>query len=330
MFVTIVMAIVLVIGGLVAYSASRASRIGDMHPPSGKFTRVDGIRMHFVRSGPRSAQAVLLLHGASGNLNDMMLALGEPLSKDLNLIAMDRPGHGWSDPIDSPQGETVAEQARYIVGALDNLKIGSVIVVGHSWGGALALTLALDYPDRIAGLVLLAPASHPWSGGIAWYNTIASLPIFGHLFTETLVVPIGEMVMAPSVRTAFTPQDLPEDYIDKAGSALVLRPAAFRANARDLAQLHGIVSAQAARYPQIKIPTVIITGDEDRKVLPSLNARRLAEVIDGAQLIELKGVGHMPHFAAPDVVVVEIERMADELSHPAVKDSIAASTAISN
>jgi pimeloyl-ACP methyl ester carboxylesterase len=322
-----ILAVTLVVGGgMAAYSASRAARIGDLHPPVGRFANVDGGRLHYVEAGPRSAQPVLLLHGNSGNLNDLMLALGEPLSKDLRLVAVDRPGHGWSQPLSSHDAEPVEAQARYIVGLLDELNIDKAIVVGHSWSGALALTLALDYPDRVAGLALLAPASHPWSGGIPWYQTLASLPVFGQLFTDTVVLPFGELVMEPSVRAAFAPQALPDDYVERAGTELVLRPAEFRANARDLAELYDHVAAEAPRYSEIAVPTVIITGTEDRKVSPRLNSKRLADEIASSRLVELDGVGHMPHFAAPETVVIEIERLASELDRPEGGDLSAAST----
>ena len=316
MLVTAIAVVGVLLGGLAAYSASRAARLGDMYPPAGNFTRVDGLRMHFMQSGPRKALPVVLLHGASGNLNDPMLALGERLSHGHRVVAIDRPGHGWSQRTEGPDAALPSDQARYIIGVMDNLKVDRAVVVGHSWSGALALTLALEYPERVAGLALLAPASHPWPGGINWYYTLATLPGLGRLFTDTVVVPFGEMVVKPAVRSSFAPQEPPEDYVPRAGAALVLRPAEFRANAQDVAELVDFLTVQSKRYAEIRIPTVIITGDADGTVSPRIHSHRLAEEIPGARLVELEGVGHMPHYAATDTVVAEIEKMASELNLP--------------
>lgn len=317
MLVAVIAVVVVLLGGLAAYSASRSARIGEMFPPAGSFTRVDGLRMHFMQAGPQKALPVVLLHGASGNLNDPMLALGERLSENLRILAIDRPGHGWSERTKGSEAALPSNQARYIIGVMDNLKVDKAVVVGHSWSGALALALALEYPERVAGLVLLAPASHPWPGGINWYYTLATLPALGRLFTDTLVVPFGEMVVNPAVRSSFAPQAPPDNYVPNAGSALVLRPAEFRANAQDVAELIDFLTIQAQHYGDIAVPTVIITGDADATVSPRIHSHRLVEQIPGARLIELEGVGHMPHYAATDTVVAAIEQMASELGAPA-------------
>ncbi|MEJ8573823.1 alpha/beta hydrolase [Microbaculum marinum] len=319
MLVAVAATVLVVLGGLVGYTLARSQRLGDLHPPAGSFTRVDGLRMHYVEDGPADAPAVVLLHGASGNLNDPMLALGDPLSERLRVIAIDRPGHGWSQRAAGPEAALPSDQARYVIGVLDDLKVAKAVIVGHSWGGALALNLALEYPHRVAGLVLLAPAAYPWAGGINWYYTLATLPGFGRLFTDALVLPFGEMVVKPAVRSSFAPQTPPDDYVSKAGSALVLRPAEFRANAQDVAELVGFLIDQAPRYPEIAVPTVVITGDADKTVAPRLNAHRLAGDIPNARLVELDGVGHMPHYVAADTVVAEIERLAAETREPAAQ-----------
>jgi pimeloyl-ACP methyl ester carboxylesterase len=91
---------------------------------------------------------------------------------------------------------------------------------------------------------------------------------------------------------------------------LLLRPAEFRANARDVAGLKAFVAAQAPRYRQIAAPVTIITGDRDRTVSPTIHSRALAEAVPHARLIILAGVGHMPHHAAPGTVAAEVGRMA--------------------
>lgn len=313
---TLVTAIVLVLvalGGLAAYSASRAARLGEVYPPVGRLARIDDARIHFVDLGPRDGHAVVLLHGASANLRDPLTALEGRLDGSYRVVAIDRPGHGWSQRGDDPDAALPSVQARYVIGLLDELGVDRAIFVAHSWSGALALDLALDYPQRTAGLVLLAPATHPWPGGINWYYTVATLPAVGMLFTGAMVLPAGELLMDRAIHSVFAPQEPPADYAEKAAAALVFRPAAFRANAGDISELLEFVAEQSKRYGEISVPTSILTGTADRTVSPRVHSRALAAQIKGARLVELKDVGHMVQFAAPDAVVAEVDRIAGVL-----------------
>ena len=107
----------------------------------------------------------------------------------------------------------------------------------------------------------------------------------------------------------FEPQAVPDDYLRRAAIALVLRPKAFFANARDLALLRRFIVAQVPRYAGLCSPTIIIAGDCDTMVSPDINARALAAVLPRAKLVFLKGIGHMPHHAAPDIVAAAIDEL---------------------
>ena len=85
------------------------------------------------------------------------------------MILIDRPGHGWSTRA-RLDDSTPAIQGRMIDAALEKLGVGPAIFVVHSWAGALGARMALDYPQRVAGLVMLAPVAYPWRGGVGWYN----------------------------------------------------------------------------------------------------------------------------------------------------------------
>ena len=184
-------------------------------------------------------------------------------------------------------------------------------MVGHSWSGALALNLALDHPDLVSGLVLLAPVSHPWPGdGISWYYRPATWPVLRRLLTWTLTTPAGLLLMKPTLGVVFAPQDPPAAYIERSRIPLVLRPRAFRANAEDVSGLYRFVVRQSRRYGAIRAPTAIVSGDADTIVWTNLHSRSLEREIPGARLVVLPGVGHMPHHAAPDIVAREIEAVA--------------------
>jgi pimeloyl-ACP methyl ester carboxylesterase len=178
------------------------------------------------------------------------------------------------------------------------------------WRGAVATSLALDDPFRVAGLVLLAPVSHPWPGGIAWYYRIASTPMIGPLFARTVALPVGMLLMAPAVTAVFAPQSPPRDYAARVGISLVLQPQNFLANAGDVAGLHAFVTAQVPRYAGIQAPTVIITGDRDVTVSTDIHARAIAELVPRSELIVLPGIGHMVHHVAADRVVAAIDGVA--------------------
>jgi pimeloyl-ACP methyl ester carboxylesterase len=110
----------------------------------------------------------------------------------------------------------------------------------------------------------------------------------------------------------FEPQAVPDDYVRRAAIRLVLRPKTFFANARDLALLKSFIAAQVPSYADLRSPTIIITGDRDTVVSPKINACALAATLPQAKLVLLKGVGHMPHHAAPEAVAAAI----DELTLP--------------
>lgn len=314
--VTLALAVLILLlatfAGLFFYTVWRAALINRRFPPLGRFHLVDGIKSHYLDIGPAEADApvVVFLHGASGNLRDPHHAMGSGLAPAIRQIHIDRPGHGWSArggrAMDSPVG-----QARHVVRMLDALGVERPVLVGHSWGGALALTIAVLYPERVGGLLLNAPVSHPWPGGVNWYYPIAASPVLGFLFTRALTLPVGERKLSCATQKVFWPNAEPPDYAAKVGPSLVLVPPRFRANARDIAGLRDHVAAFAPRYGEIAMPVTLITGDKDQIVLPWVHSDGLERDIAHLRRIDLKNTGHMPHYAAQDLFCAEIERLVD-------------------
>jgi pimeloyl-ACP methyl ester carboxylesterase len=281
--------------------------------PAGRFVPVAGGRLHVVELSPpqpASGPPIVLLHGASGNLEDQRLTLGQALAARRHVILIDRPGHGFSDRPDGTADASPGRQAALVAQALSALGVERAIVLGHSWAGALAAALALDFPERVAGLVLLAPVTHPWPGSIFWYNALAVTPLIGPLFVHALALPLGSLVIGDAIANVFAPQRPPPDYVRRTASRLVLRPAEFMANAHDLAALKAFVTAQVPRYRAITAPTVIISGDRDTVVSLRIHARAVAALIPGAKLIVLEGIGHMPQHAAAREIVAAIDELA--------------------
>jgi pimeloyl-ACP methyl ester carboxylesterase len=280
-----------------------------VYPQQGKTIDVAGARLNVVDLGPRDAKGppVVMIHGASSNLESMR-PLGGLLAQHHRVILIDRPGHGWSTR-DDLKNSTPAMQAKMIDEALEKLGVSGAIVVVHSLAGALGALLALDYPRRVAGLVMIAPVAYPWPGGVGWYNKVVTTPVIGALLAYTITLPLGLVLSTPGARSVFAPQLMPAGFVKNSATLLLLRPREFLANAWDLVTLKAAVTEQAPRYGNIKAPVVVITSDTDTTVSPGIHSRRFAATVPDAKLIVLPGVGHMVQYAAPDVVVREIEGM---------------------
>jgi pimeloyl-ACP methyl ester carboxylesterase len=285
-----------------------------IYPQQGKTIDVAGARLNVVDLGPGDAPGppVVMIHGASSNLGTMR-PVGDLLAKNHRVILIDRPGHGWSTR-DDLENSTPANQAKMIDEALGKIGVGGAIVVVHSMAGALGPLLALDYPRRVAGLVMLAPVTCPWPGGVGWYNKLVTTPVIGSLLAYTITLPLGLILAEPGARSVFAPQSMPAGFVKDSATPLLLRPREFLANAWDLVTLKAAVAAQAPRYGNIKVPVVVIAGDADTTVSPNIHSRPFAAAVPNAKLIVLPGVGHMVQYAAPELVVRETEAMIAEIN----------------
>src|SRR5256714_9279698 len=142
-----------------------------VYPAQGRFVEVAGARLNILDLGPPDAAGppVVMIHGASSNLEAMRRPLGERLAENHRVILIDRPGHGWSTRAHLDQSSP-AMQARMIAESIEKLGLGPAVVVVHSWSGALGALLALDHPERVAGRVMVAPGAFPWGGGGGLYK----------------------------------------------------------------------------------------------------------------------------------------------------------------
>jgi pimeloyl-ACP methyl ester carboxylesterase len=286
-----------------------------IYPAQGERIEVAGATLNVVDIGPRDAPfpPVVLIHGASSNLEAMRKPLGDMLAGKHRVILIDRPGHGWSTRL-CQSDSTPAIQGRMIEEALEKLGVGAVILVVHSWAGALGARMALDYPRRVAGLVMLAPVAYPWPGGVGWYNEVVTTPVIGPLLAYTITLPLGFFLAEPGARNAFLPQTMPENFVTDTATPLLLRPREFLANARDILTLKAAVKEQAPRYAAIKAPTLVISGDVDKTVSTNIHSRPFVAAVAGAKLIVLPGVGHMVQNAVPDLVMREIDAMVVQIA----------------
>lgn len=301
---------VLALGALALHAAQRASDAEARFPPLGSMQTVDGVALHYldhVPSGWAAGDPVLVfVHGASANLRDPVTAFRPALSDHYRMIFVDRPGHGYSQRGEG-EAHSPARQAALIAGLVERLDVGRAVAVGHSWGGAVVAQMALQAPETFAGLVFIAPATHPWPGGVNWYYDVAALPVVGAVFSHTIAPAVASLVAPNGVESVFAPEAPPKDYAQSIGLSLLFRPHSFLANARDVARLKPEVQEAAPRYPQIDQPAAVITGDADTIVYPDIHSAGLERDLPNAWRVDLAGAGHMPHHTRTEAVVREIE-----------------------
>ncbi|MGF1543736.1 MAG: alpha/beta fold hydrolase [Parvularculaceae bacterium] len=285
----------------------RTWRVERAAPPIGELVQVDGERLHLVDEGPRNADAppVVLIHGSSANLRDMRIALGERLAENRRVIAMDRPGRGYSTrPAD---GYRLDVQASLIHGALEARGVRDPIIVGQSLGGAVALAYALKYQSEMSGLVLLAPVSHEWPGGVDWYNHVSGWPLVGSFFNRVVIPFYGPLKARRVVRHTFGDGDHPDDYYRRSGTALLFRPGDFANNASDLRHLKEQIAEMQSAYGDLRLPTAILAGADDTTVSPEIHAANLARQIEDAAVDFLPSAGHALHHTQTARVLAAIE-----------------------
>ena len=295
-----------------AFSAWRTRALERQFPNIGEPIDIGGLRMNsvFVPAGTTAdLPPVVFIHGASGNLRDQMHAFRNRLEGRADLLFLDRPGHGYAER-GGPENAFPDGQAHAIARLMDRRGIGRAIIVGHSFGGAIAASFALEHPEKTAGLLFLAPATHPWPGGIDWYYDLAKLPVIGWLFSHIVAMPAGLLRIEGGTRSVFSPNPCPDDYIAATAPALVLRPKTFRNNAIDVASLLDHVCRIQPRYGEIRTPTVIVTGDTDGIVYEEIHSRGLARDIAGSELVWIRNLGHKPDYVVTDLAIEALEKIA--------------------
>jgi len=316
--VTATLCLLGLIAALAAFTAVETRRIEARYPATGERVPVGDGAIHALDRSAEGEErgAVLLVHGASGNAADMFAALAERLSaQGLRVLSLDRPGHGWSDRVGSPAVSSPVVQAATLRRAAETLGVAEAVVAVHSLGGITGLAMALEHPDFVRALVLIAPVSRPWPGGVAWYYRLGAHPLLGPPFRRLVALPAGMARMRGAVRAVFAPNPAPQNFVEATRLPLVLRPLHFRANCEDVAHAEAAVAALSPRYGAIRAPTEVVTGDSDGVVTAHIHSTGSARDIPGARLTTLAGVGHSPHHVEPARIVeiiLEAERRARE------------------
>jgi len=318
--------LLLIIATGVIHTFLYTARLEKAHPPTGSFKVIDGHKIHYLdivgpslKPSGEALPAVVLIHGASANFLDMKIAMGDRLSKRRRVILIDRPGHGYSErPAD---GYKLDIQTELVHGLLEEIGAGKPIIIGQSYGGAFTLRYALNYPDDISGLMILAGVSHPWPGGIASHYEVGSKNGLGTLLRWTVFPYLGATKGPQYSASTFWPLQPPAGYHDKAAIGLLFRPHEFKNNAQDIAHLLEEVKEMEPYYRQISVPVKILTGTHDTTVSPTIHARKLAQQIPNADFEFVENTGHtLQHSASKEIDAMLAALDADiyKINHPSV------------
>lgn len=303
----ILLLLAIVVCGLVGFAAYTARQVEIADPPRGRFLELDGCRIHYVDEG--AGPPLFLIHGLGGQLRNFTYALVGRLSDDFRVIAVDRPGSGYStrpagaDPRLRAQAEVMAK----VIGAL---KLDRPLVVGHSMGGAIALAIGLDHPECASGLALIAPVTQVVETPPAAFRGLdIRSPLVRWMVAWTLAAPAGILGADRVLRAVFGPEKVPADFASLGGGALGLRPQSFYATSTDMEAINDGFSEMIKRYPTLTVPVGILFGKGDQLLDYRLHGQATKDQVPNLDLKLMEG-GHMLPVTAPDAVAAFIRRMA--------------------
>lgn len=296
-----------------AVAARRSARAEAASPPTGQFVEVGGRRIHAHVSG--EGPDLVLLHGAFGSLRDFTFDLVGRLETSYRVIAFDRPGMGFSEHVaprfsgaTAARAETPAEQSEILAEAARRLGAEKPIVLGHSFGGIVAISWALDQDP--AALVLLAGVAMPWPGELGWIYRWNGTRVGSALLAPLISAWTPESYLENSFGSAFLPQSEPPGYAEHTGTYMPVRLKAFRSTVRQVYHLRPEVVSMAERYDTLTLPVEILHGSADTSVPLIVHSGPFAERVPSANLTVLDGVGHMPHHADPEAAIATVDRAA--------------------
>ncbi|NNE78635.1 MAG: alpha/beta hydrolase [Silicimonas sp.] len=281
----------------------REAAIESRFPPTGEIVNVDGTDVHVLIRG--EGPDLVLIHGAGGNARDLSFALVDDLANRYRVFSVDRPGLGYSDAI-AP--DTPMAQARVLAQATRRLGADNPIVLGHSYGGAVAMGWALEEPS--AGLVIVAGATMPWPGPLQPYYRIFGSKLGGWIGAPLVSAYVSDEQIATTVASVFDPAPIPENYITGAAIPLATRIESFRRSAAQVKRLRPNVVEMSAHYGGLTLPVEVLHGTDDTTVRPEIHAVPLSKTLPNANLTLLDGVGHAPHHVATKAVLDAIDSVA--------------------
>jgi len=280
--------------------------------PDSQFITLDGVRVHYKQTG-QGQPALLLLHGFAASEFSWREVM-QPLAKFGTIIAYDRPAFGLTErPLkwtgSNPYG--AGFQADMVFAMMDAKNVQLAILIGNSAGGAIATLAALRHPERVRALVLVDAAIYSGkssSGVMDWLLRTPQAQRLGPLFVRS----IKDWGMDFGRSAWHDPSKItPEIW------AGYLKP--LKADNWDRGLWDGQRPNQApravglsARLNEIKLPVLVITGDDDR-IVPTENSIRQARELPNARLVVIPNCGHVPHEECPVEFVQAVTDFLDSI-----------------
>jgi pimeloyl-ACP methyl ester carboxylesterase len=305
---TLFLLAILVVAGLVLATLWIAAKAERLVPPVGKFIEIDGNRIHYVDQG--EGRPIVFVHGLGAQLHHFRHTLFGRFGPGYRLIALDRPGSGYSVRARGATGR-LPEQAEIVRRFIETLELERPLVIGHSLGGAIALTLAVEHPEAICGIALLAPLTHLEAGAREKFGALY-IPsrLLRRIMAYTMAIPTSLRYARPTMEFIFAPQVVPADYMAAAGGWLGLRPTHFYATSSDVVAIERDLGRIEGRYGEIAMPAGILFGAADRVIDIRVHGEPMQDRIDRLDFEPVEGLGHMPQFVEPERVIAFIERIA--------------------
>jgi pimeloyl-ACP methyl ester carboxylesterase len=257
-------------------------------PAPSQFIAVDGMQVHLRDEGPRGDPSpIVLLHGTSASLHTWE-GWAQALRGQRRVIRFDLPGYGLTGP--HPRGAYGVEQdyPQFVLAVLDQLKVQRCVLAGNSLGGQIAWQTALFAPQRVDKLILVDAGGFPLeSTSVPLGFRIARIPALAPLMRNVL----PRSVVESSLRNVYgQPERVSSELIDQYYD--LARREGNRA-ALSARMQRGYLS-DASRLAEIKIPTLILWGGQDRLIPPS-HGERFERAIAGSKRVVFAQLGHVPH-----------------------------------
>ncbi|QND65022.1 alpha/beta fold hydrolase [Mesorhizobium loti] len=308
LLVVLLLLAVLGIASLVLATLWIAAKAERLVPPVGKFIEIDGNRIHYVDQG--EGRPIVFVHGLGAQLHHFRHTLFGRFGPGYRLIALDRPGAGYSVRAGGATGG-LPEQAGIVRGFIEALGLERPLVVGHSLGGAIALTLAVEHPEVISGIALLSPLTHMEAGAREKLGLLY-IPsrLWRRVMSYTLAIPTSLRYARPTMEFIFAPQAFPADYMVDGGGWLGLRPTHFYATSSDVVAVEQDLGRLEQRYGEIAMPAGILFGTADRVIDIRTHGEPMQNKIERLEFESVDGLGHMPQFNEPERVIAFIKRIA--------------------
>ena len=271
--------------------------------------KVDGIEIElddrhsvFLASAGSGAE-IVLLHGALATHEDWLAGPFPSLTQCGRVLAVDLPGHGRS-----ARARLEAEprlQGAQIHAALSRLGTGPRVIVGHSFGGLVALAYAEQFPDAVSQLVLLSPIAFPEVRLEHLQFGPRAFPLAGPAIA-TLASGLDRPAIKLMHELMFWPQSVPDEWSRRYPWEHILSPQSGIAHGEDAAAIHPAAAFDWIDFSAIPRPARILAGRSDLIVRCERHARPLSALMPGSELIEVEDVGHMIHHSRPDLLVAAV------------------------